>query len=264
MLMAFKSLLTRTGFQQFTPDNHQTPIFRFDLFDRLVGPGFNYINPLFEKAYPPVKTSIRVADLFFEKLLSADSIPMEAQLTVLFKLDLIGCNPKIIAQFVTLPQRMLQLIIKDYTAQALMQLVGRHRADTLKNAAVQNEIKNSLFRAVNANVAPLGLSIPAAECITFRHFMPHAKYVRTMLENANIGEKLKQLNSADEKAVDFLIRTGLVDALERLPDGSMVMTQLGDGANVGGVMNWLNGRFSPPPTPPRRPSYSPYGTAEAD
>lgn len=219
MRMFINSMVAKTGWQVFTPDNHLTPIFQYKLFNRLAEPGFSPINPFVESAYPAIKTSIRVGNFLFDEALSDDSIPMEIQLTILFKFDPRGCDNKIIAQFALVGDEVFTAIIEDYARQGLMQLISRYRAEELKEARVQNEMKNALFRSVNADVAVLGLSIPVAGCITFQRLVPHARYVRTQLENANLFAKLKQLKLVDEKTVDLLVRTDALHTLEHIEGG---------------------------------------------
>lgn len=258
MKIFIRSMVAKTGWQIFTPDNHLTPIFRYKLYDRLAEPGYSNINRFVEAAYPPIKTSIRVAHFHFDEALSRDSIPMEIDLTVLFKFDPRGIDRKVAAQFVLVGDEVFHAIIEDYAHQGLMQLIGRYEAATLQEASIQNRLKNSLFRAVNADVAVLGLNIPALGCITFQRLLPHHRYVRTQLERANLAEKLKQLAFVDERTVDLLFKTDFLHSMEHMNEGSMVWANL-DGGGDGRPGVRPNGRF-----PRSQGPDTPFGASRAE
>ena len=251
-----KSLIEKAGFQVFTYDNMLTPILRFDLFDRLAEPGFSPINRFIETTLDPISTSVRVAQLTFKELLSRDSIEMLVNTTILYKFDPRGCLRHIIAQFVRADNAVFEAIIQDYVGQALLQLVSRYRAAELKEAFIQNQIKQLLLRTVNADMAILGLSIPNASCVIFKAFTPHAQYLQTMLENVNLDEKMQLLSLLDEKTVQKFVQTAVFDALKNMPEGSTVFADMSGGSffsGLAGANGLFNGRFPDKPTPQPNP-----------
>ncbi|MCP5097627.1 MAG: hypothetical protein GY943_18930 [Chloroflexi bacterium] len=245
MASVFNLLMKRIKLEVFTPDNHLTPILRYGMYNRLVPPGYNRINPLLEEQLPAFKTSIRVAKLKFDELLSADGIPFTIQLTVLYKFDPRKSPANVIAQFARVPARVLEDIVADYTAQGLRRLIARHMAQSVFLSSTISDVERDLCRFLNAEMRILGISLPSSGSVIIRETVPSERYKRTMLE-ANLHQVTMNVLSKfkDQQLIPLSLYAELVANLEHV-DGNVVMTPDMETAVFGKMLS-TNGKETTP------------------
>lgn len=167
---------------RFCPDNHIVPVFRWGRYGRVGQPGFFWINPILEETLSPVKTSLHVGDFNFSEVTSKDNIPFKVQLTVLFTFEPTAALKSAAAQLVRGGDRLLQIIVRDYTSQGLRRLVSRFEAEKLCAEATMKAIELELTDFLTGEMQILGLAPLAKGGILIKDTIPPEKFKQTMLD----------------------------------------------------------------------------------
>ena len=178
----FISFLGRLVGVHFSPDNHVTPVLRLGRYHRVRGPGFFWIIPLLERTLPPVKTSLYVGNFFFEEVLSRDNIPFSIQMTVLFTFNPASANKNAAAVLVRGGERLLHIIVRDYTNQGLRRLTTRFMAEGLNYDTTMSGIEQDLARFLRATLVDLGLAPLKTGGVLIKETVAPDKFKRAMFD----------------------------------------------------------------------------------
>ena len=173
--------VSRFSLIKFIGDNETLPVMRFNRLHRFANGRFALIIPLIEEALPPVKTSIRVGAFRFTDIHTADGIPFDIKVTVLFKFDPEAIPTTIAAQLITAPAGTLEQIIRDYSDHAVRKVTARLTAQALLAAPAHHQLQQSLSHYLRSTVSPLGLFVLPQEGVLLKEMTPHERYRQNLL-----------------------------------------------------------------------------------
>ena len=208
----------------FTPDNHVTPVLRMERFNRVKGPGFFWIIPIFERALPSVNTGLRVANFAFDEVLSRDNIAFNFHITVLFSFEPMLPLKEVTAQLVRASEDMLRSIVQDYTSQGLRRLASGFDAEELCGEKVVPTIEQDLTHCLRTELCALGLVPLKNGGVLIKEIIGPATFKRTMLNVKRHQATLQVLGSFRE--VNLMDRVILAEFLCGLADREGNLTLL--------------------------------------
>lgn len=217
----------------FAPDNHVVPVLRLGRYHRVKGPGFFWINPLIERALPPVKTSIHVGNFVFEEVLSKDNIPFSIKMTVLFTFDPAAAVKSAAAVLVRAGDDLLQIIVKDYTNQGLRRLVAKFDAEELCGQIAMSTIERNLARFLAAEMRALGLAPLKRGGVLIKETIAPEKFKRGLLNAKRLEAILQALTRYPVgDLIQQAIQAGFVTGLEDLESNLTLLSTLSPLENV--------------------------------
>lgn len=198
---------------RFAPDNHVMPVLRLEQFHRLEGPGYFRINPMSESTLPAVSLGIRRGDFNFAEVRTADNIPYNINVTVLFKFSPAQAIPAAQPQMVRATAEMLTGIVKLRTEHGLRRLVGRFEAEALAQGETMAAIERDLRRHLHANLQIVGLQ-PLDNGVMISETVPPKKFQEAMLAVKQHEATLRALAGNREAQVEQAIRAQFLGGLE--------------------------------------------------
>ncbi|MBK8128918.1 MAG: SPFH domain-containing protein [bacterium] len=216
---------------RFAPDNHVLPVLRFDQFQKLAGPGYFWINPWTQETLPPVSLGIRIGQYTFTDVVSADNIPHDINLTILYKLEPALVRLEALAQLVRLSDREVQKIVKDYASQGLRRLAALYMAESLTGRRETTAVERDLTNLLRSQLRPLGLQPLRQGGLLIKEIIPAPGFRQALLQAKQHQTTLRVLSAYKEsRLIEQAIRAQLVAGLQTQTGTVNLFSILGDNA----------------------------------
>jgi regulator of protease activity HflC (stomatin/prohibitin superfamily) len=164
----------------FTPEQHVTPVLRWEKYHRLEEPGYFRIRLTTEEVLPPVYTGVRAGRFPFNEVMSADNVPFAVQVVVRFRLDPCEAAAEAKPAIVRAPAEGILQTVADRTEQAVRRRAATFRADEINSESAATHIEQHITRYVGAELKGMGVLLAPSAAIVKELSAP-AKFQQMML-----------------------------------------------------------------------------------
>jgi hypothetical protein len=207
-------ILNALGFR-FTPDNHVTPVMRFDRFSHFLEAGWQWIG-FSQRTLPPIGFGIRTGRYTVRGVVSRDNIPFEVDLVIRFNYDpRHAINKEIKSRVIYAPDKAWLDLVEDRASQILRQMASTITAEIICAASTRQRMETKLEEFIAEKARAVGITLTPGAVIVGEIRAP-VKFKQTMLQVRQHMEIMNVLTRSEQDMalIEQMIRAELISHLD--------------------------------------------------
>jgi predicted CoA-binding protein len=239
-------ILYHLGFR-FTPDNHVTPVMRFDRFSHFLEAGWKWIG-FSQRTLPPISFGVRTGRYTVRGAVSQDNIPFEVDLVIRFNYDPRDALEVIQSRVIYAPDKAWLDLVEDRASQKLRQLTSQISSDEMCEGRRRIWFEEQITAFVIEKVSAVGITLNPTSVIVGEIRAP-VKFKQTMLQVRQHMEIMNVLARSEQNLamIEQMIKAELISHLDGYRGNLTINSPLASLINPnGGPSNGLYGQNGNP------------------